>query len=134
MIVICESTEVGNLLSIPIADARESLVSRKYEQGEKTIVTSTAAILQMPEQRGSAVIGKSVTITGQVFSHQDLTIDAEVDGSVELQDHHLTVGPNGKLRADVRAARLLSLDPSMATSRQRKRSTLGNRPGSLVIS
>jgi len=67
-------------------------------------MSSTAApILRMPEPRGSAVIGRSVTIKGQIFSREDLTIDGEVEGSVELQEHRLTVGPNGRLRADVKA-------------------------------
>jgi len=38
------------------------------------------------QERGSAVIGKGVTIKGQIFSREDLTIDGEVDGTVELQD------------------------------------------------
>ena len=58
---------------------------------------------QMPERGGSAVIGPCVTIKGQIFSHEDLAIEGEVDGSVELQEHRLTVGLNGKLRADVSA-------------------------------
>jgi cytoskeletal protein CcmA (bactofilin family) len=64
---------------------------------------TVAPIFQMPEPRGSAVIGKSVTITGQIFSREDLTIDGEVEGSVELQEHRLIVGLTGKLRADVKA-------------------------------
>jgi cytoskeletal protein CcmA (bactofilin family) len=59
--------------------------------------------LQMPEQRASAVIGEGVTIKGQIFSREDLTIDGEVDGSVELQEHRLIIGEKGKIRADVSA-------------------------------
>jgi hypothetical protein len=33
--------------------------------------------LQVPDPRGSAVIGKSVTIKGQIFSREDLTIDGD---------------------------------------------------------
>lgn len=71
--------------------------------------TAAAPILQTLEPRGSATIGKSVTIKGQIFSREDLTIDGEVDGSVELQEHRLTVGQNGKLRADVRAHDIIVL-------------------------
>ena len=67
-------------------------------------MSSTAVpILQMPDPRGSTIIGKSVTIKGQIISQEDLTIDGEVEGSVELQGHRLTVGPSGRLEADVRA-------------------------------
>jgi|SRR5580704_16567021 cytoskeletal protein CcmA (bactofilin family) len=61
------------------------------------------------QERGSAVIGKSVTIKGQIFSREDLTIDGEVDGSVELQEHRLTVGPEGNIRADVSAHEVVVL-------------------------
>jgi len=61
------------------------------------------------ETRGPAVIGKSVMIKGQIFSREDLTIDGEVDGSVELHEHRLTVGPNGKLQAGVKAREVVLL-------------------------
>jgi len=55
------------------------------------------------------VIGKSVMIKGQIFSREDLTIDGEIDGSVELQEHRLTVGPHGKLQAGVKAREIIVL-------------------------
>jgi cytoskeletal protein CcmA (bactofilin family) len=61
------------------------------------------------QERGSAVIGKGVTIKGQIFSHEDLTIDGEVDGSVQLQEHRLTIGEKGKIRADVSAREVVVL-------------------------
>ena len=69
-----------------------------------------AAKLPVPEPLGSAVIGKGVTtIIGQIFSREDLTIDGEVDGSVELQEHRLTIGEKGKIRADVSAHEVIVL-------------------------
>jgi cytoskeletal protein CcmA (bactofilin family) len=52
---------------------------------------------------GNAVLGKSVIVKGQIFSREDLTIDGEVEGTVELQEHRLTVGPNGKVMATIKA-------------------------------
>ena len=48
-------------------------------------------------------------IKGQIFSREDLTIDGEIDGSVELQEHRLTVGPHGKLQAGVKAREIVVL-------------------------
>jgi len=56
-----------------------------------------------------AVIGKTVLIKGQVMSREDLTIDGEVEGSVELQENRLTVGPHGKLQAGVKAREVIVL-------------------------
>lgn len=58
---------------------------------------------------GSAVLGKSVIVKGQIFSREDLTIDGEVEGTVELQEHRLTIGPNGKVLATVKARELVVL-------------------------
>jgi len=70
---------------------------------------STAAAPSFPtsESRGSAVIGKSVMIKGQIFSREDLLIDGEVEGSVELHEHRLTVGPHGKVQAGVKAHEII---------------------------
>lgn len=59
--------------------------------------------------RSSAVIGKSVMVKGQIISREDLTIDGEVEGTVELQEHRLTVGPNGKVSAAVKAREIVVL-------------------------
>ena len=59
--------------------------------------------------RGTAVLGKSVMVKGQIISREDLTIDGEVEGTVELQEHRLTVGPNGKVQAGIKAREIVVL-------------------------
>ena len=53
--------------------------------------------------REAAVIGPSIHIDGDVRGEEDLLIDGEVSGTVQLKNNSLTVGPNGKVRADVYA-------------------------------
>jgi cytoskeletal protein CcmA (bactofilin family) len=50
-----------------------------------------------------AHIGKSVLIKGELSGSEDLYLDGEVEGNIELRDHSLTVGPNGRVRANVHA-------------------------------
>jgi cytoskeletal protein CcmA (bactofilin family) len=50
-----------------------------------------------------ALIGKSVIIKGEVSGSEDLYIDGQVEGSIELQGNNLTVGPNGQVKANVNA-------------------------------
>ncbi|HZR31932.1 MAG TPA: polymer-forming cytoskeletal protein [Terriglobales bacterium] len=50
-----------------------------------------------------ARIGKSVVIKGEVSGSEDLYIDGQVEGSVQLKGHTLTIGPNGQIRARVQA-------------------------------
>jgi cytoskeletal protein CcmA (bactofilin family) len=59
--------------------------------------------------RGAASIGKSVTIKGQIFSREDLLVDGEIEGAIELNDHRLTVGPNGRVRAGIKAREIVVL-------------------------
>jgi cytoskeletal protein CcmA (bactofilin family) len=62
-----------------------------------------------PAPAGSATIGKAVMIKGQIFSREDLVIDGEVEGTVEAQEHRVTVGPNGKVQASVKAREIVVL-------------------------
>jgi len=50
-----------------------------------------------------ASIGKSIIINGELSGSEDLTIEGRVDGKIELRDHVLTVGPNGRIKAQVSA-------------------------------
>ena len=77
--------------------------------GNAAMSTAPAPSHHTHEARGTAMIGKSVMIKGQIFSREDLTIDGEVEGSVELQEHRLTVGPNGKVQAGIKAREIVVL-------------------------
>ena len=48
-----------------------------------------------------ANIGKSVVIKGELSGSEDLFVDGEVEGSIELRNQSLTLGPNSKIRAGV---------------------------------
>ena len=48
-----------------------------------------------------ANIGKSITIRGDGSGEEDLIIEGRVEGRVELAKHHLTVGPNGHIEAEI---------------------------------
>jgi cytoskeletal protein CcmA (bactofilin family) len=56
-----------------------------------------------PSSREAAVIGPSIHIDGDVRGEEDLLIEGEVSGTVNLKNNSLTIGPNGKVRADVYA-------------------------------
>lgn len=48
-----------------------------------------------------AVIGASITVEGDVKGQEDLTILGRVQGTVDVQDHTVTVGQSGKVKADL---------------------------------
>ena len=50
-----------------------------------------------------ANIGKSLQIKGELTGNEDLMIEGKVDGKIYLKDHKLTIGPNGRVKADLQA-------------------------------
>lgn len=57
----------------------------------------------MAAAAGGTTIGKAMTIIGEIQSQEDLYLDGEVQGLLLLGDHRLTVGPNGKVKCDIKA-------------------------------
>jgi len=46
-------------------------------------------------------VGKSVVFKGDLSSSEDMTIEGRVEGTVKLDDHSLTIGPNAEIQADI---------------------------------
>ena len=55
------------------------------------------------ERRVAAWVGKALRVEGRIISSEDLTIDGAVDGSIELGNHSLTIGPGAAVKADLTA-------------------------------
>src|SRR5215210_3940430 len=54
-------------------------------------------------------IGKSVVIKGELNGSEDLTIEGQVEGTIQLRDHVLTIGANGRIKAQVFAKAVIVL-------------------------
>ncbi|HEU4416706.1 MAG TPA: polymer-forming cytoskeletal protein [Candidatus Angelobacter sp.] len=52
-------------------------------------------------------IGKSVQIRGELTGSEDLYLDGEIEGTIDLRDHSLIIGPNGKIKAGITARDLI---------------------------
>jgi len=50
-----------------------------------------------------ANIGKSVIIRGELSGNEDLYIDGHIEGAIEMKGNRLTIGPNGRVKANVSA-------------------------------
>ena len=60
-------------------------------------------------ERDIVNIGKSVVIKGELNGSEDLTIEGHVEGTIQLRDHVLTIGPNGRIKAQVFAKSVIVL-------------------------
>jgi cytoskeletal protein CcmA (bactofilin family) len=97
----------------PVAAQQPAMQPVKPQPAKETSPMSTSPIRPTESfdapRAGNAVLGKSVIVKGQILSREDLTIDGEVEGTIEMQEHRLTVGPNGKVRASVKAREVIVL-------------------------
>ena len=59
-----------------------------------------------PANRHTATIGASMHIKGEISTHEELLVDGEVEGALESHSL-LTVGPNGKVRANIKAREVI---------------------------
>ena len=55
---------------------------------------------------GTAAFGKSLVLTGTLSAKEDVYMDGTVEGTIELQDSDLTIGPNGHVKADIKARKI----------------------------
>jgi cytoskeletal protein CcmA (bactofilin family) len=61
----------------------------------------------MAGENAPARIGKSVVICGEVKGSEDLIVDGRVEGTVNLSESRLTIGPNASVAADLTAKDVL---------------------------
>lgn len=88
-------------------DESQAAKDTKSDKGIGSFVSSSS------RQSGSAaVIGRSIQINGDLRGGEDLRIEGDVTGTVELRDNALTIGKEGKVKADV-YAKSIAVDGTM---------------------
>ena len=102
---------------------RDEAVRQPAQSTQPTVPTSEAAAaapaaaaqafrpetMRSQNARDVVNIGKSVVIKGELNGSEDLTIEGHVEGKIELRDHVLTIGPNGKIKAELFAKSVVVL-------------------------
>jgi cytoskeletal protein CcmA (bactofilin family) len=86
--------------------------SNLVEPAKTEETPSSGVALKTPEPDGArlqAIIGRTVKINGQIYSKEDLYIDGDVEGTIELHENRLTIGPNGKVRSNITAHKVVIL-------------------------
>ena len=68
-----------------------------------TMITPRAEKTRIPAATSGekATIGRSITIRGDVTGDEDLLIQGRIEGTVDLKQHNVTVGPEGRVKADI---------------------------------
>ena len=61
----------------------------------------------IPVDPGRTQLGRSLVVKGDVSGSEDLMIYGQLDGTINVQGHCLTIGPEGKVKAEIQAARVV---------------------------
>lgn len=85
------------------AEPNETASTDKMTATGETTGTSTRS----EGDKRMATIGQSIIFKGELSGDEDLEIEGQVDGNVNLQNHQLTVGANGRLKAEVQAKSII---------------------------
>ena len=62
-----------------------------------------AEVGAMQATEGSTVLGRSITIHGDLSGGEDLLMDGQIDGSITVSANKLTVGVNAQVKGEIRA-------------------------------
>lgn len=57
---------------------------------------------QPPPAKERALIGPSIEIKGSLSGDEDVFVEGRVEGKIELSQHSITIGPRGRIKADIR--------------------------------
>jgi len=91
--------ESASAPEIPPPPPKEETVM--FEPTPKSVHTPAA-----PSSPRNA-LGRSVVAKGEIVSGEDLSIDGQFEGNIRVEGHCLTVGPEGQVKAEVRARQVI---------------------------
>ena len=79
-----------------------------YRETPMNETTSKLASTTPASQRHT-VLGQAVTLKGELSASEDLLIEGQFEGTVTVEDHCLTVGTEGQVKAEIRARQVIIL-------------------------
>jgi len=108
----------------PVAEATPAPV-RVPARVEPPPVRSVAGLTAEVVQPSGGMITSSLVIKGEIRGREDLYIDGEVQGTIQLSEGRVTVGPHGKISADVDAREVIVRGTVKGAVRARERVEIG---------
>jgi len=61
----------------------------------------------IPVDPGRTQLGRSLVVKGDVSGSEDLVLYGQFEGTINVQGHSVTIGPEGKVKAEIQAARVV---------------------------
>jgi cytoskeletal protein CcmA (bactofilin family) len=73
------------------------------KKNKKVDIEYKPSVIQ-DQVEGRTIIGEKIAIDGVIQGKENLFIEGSVKGKIEVEAHHLTVGPRGQVEAEIQAA------------------------------
>ena len=86
---------------VPPASSAPAVAAPPAAPPETVRTPNTASEPARGMEKAAVNIGKSVVIKGELNGSEDLTIEGHVEGKIELRQNVLTIGPNGRIKAQI---------------------------------
>ncbi len=93
----------------PVAPAGPGPAAQQTGQTAPAADVAAAGHPQRGLEKTAVNIGKSVVIKGELNGSEDLTIEGQVEGKIELRQNVLTIGANARIKAQVFAKAVIIL-------------------------
>ena len=71
------------------------------------MVEPTRTPVASSNDSGRTQLGRSMVVKGDLSGSEDLLIAGQFEGTINVQGHCLTIGPEGKVKAEIQAARVV---------------------------
>ncbi len=81
----------------PVRSPQSSSESVPERASHAAATVASSGAQAASQGRSTVTIGKSVIVKGQLSGSEDLTIEGNVEGQIELRQNILTIGPNGRI-------------------------------------
>ncbi len=92
----------------PLSQTPEPVVASRVKSfEEKPMVESAKPSVVIPTDPGRTHLGRSLLVKGDLTGSEDLVIAGQFEGTVNVQGHCLTIGPEGKVKAEIQADRVV---------------------------
>ncbi len=82
-------------------------LTTKSNDSMREATLSGSSSMTTTTNQNQTYLGRSVVLRGELTGTEDLVIEGQFDGNINVQDNSLTVGPEGHVKAEVRARRVV---------------------------
>ncbi len=99
--------KIQNRRHLPLKFRHRRRRRHRHRARSQPVVRSVAGLTAEVVQPSGGIITSTLLIKGEVRGSEDLYIDGEVQGTIQLSNGRVTVGPHGKISADVDAREII---------------------------